>query len=364
MNARRFFFARLGLVVPGAFLSALIIVPASASVDIKITDYEGAWSSSTNYGAGTIVTYNGSVYISLVNGNHDVAPNSSSTKWGIVDIPGPPGATGPQGPAGPKGAAGAMGPAGAKGPIGPIGPAGAPGGAGAPGAPGQPGPAGAQGPLGPQGPQGPAGTTGATGATGAAGPGLPSTCVPGDNVVYYNNAWTCSPSGLPRYVVNGDGTLTDNQTGLIWELQTSTCSGEITCVNNYYTWGATYNAPAADGTLYTTFLATLNGGNYYSPSAGQDVTNAPTACFANRCDWRIPTIAELDTITKPGAPGCGSGSPCIDPAFGPTQASSYWASSTGGDYEAYVWVGDFSKGGYYETSKNLYSYARAVRSGR
>ena len=233
------------------------------------------------------------------------------------------------------------------------------GAAGATGATGQTGAAGAQGPQGPQGAQGPAG---AAGATGAAGVGLPTTCVVGDKVIYYNNAWTCSPSGLPRYVVNGDGTLTDHQTGLMWELQTSTCSGEITCVNNQYTWSS--SGTAADGTLFTNFLATLNGGDFYSPSAGQDVSNGPTACFANHCDWRIPTIAELNTIIETSAPGCGSGSPCIDPAFGPTQASLYWSSSSLAGYPDGAWFVNFGGGVFTSFFKTFDYYARAVRSGR
>jgi hypothetical protein len=192
--------------------------------------------------------------------------------------------------------------------------------------------------------------------------------VAGDKVVYYNSVWTCSPSGLPRYVVNGDGTLTDNQTGLMWELKTSTCSGEITCVNNSYTFYA--NSPAngaTDGTLYTSFLATLNGGVYYSPSAGQDVSSGIiSACFANHCDWRIPTAAELQTIEEKSAPGCGSGSPCIDPAFGPTLAQYYCSSTSpnGATYEALY--GDFYGGGIVDDVKYAGAtlYARAVRSGR
>jgi hypothetical protein len=163
-------------------------------------------------------------------------------------------------------------------------------------------------------------------------------------------------------VNNGDGTLTDHQTGLMWELKTSACSGEITCVNNEYTWSTGDNNP--DGTLYTSFLATLNGGDYTSPSAGQDVSNGPTACFANHCDWRIPTIAEWNTIIETSAPGCGSGSACIDPAFGPTQASDYWSSSSwaGGPIDAWnVYFGNGNVGGNVKTYDN---YARAVRSGR
>jgi hypothetical protein len=186
--------------------------------------------------------------------------------------------------------------------------------------------------------------------------------VVGDKVIYYNNAWTCSPSGLPRYVVNGDGTLTDNQTGLMWELQTSACGGEITCVNNSYTWSTGVNNP--DGTLYTSFLATLNGGDYYSPSAGQDVSNGPTACFANHCDWRIPTIAELNTILETSAPGCGSGSACIDPAFGPTQASGYWSSSSLAGNPNGAWFVYFFDGFVNGFNKTNVLCARAVRSGR
>jgi hypothetical protein len=186
--------------------------------------------------------------------------------------------------------------------------------------------------------------------------------VVGDTVVYYINAWTCSPSGFPRYVANGDGTLTDHQSGLMWELQTTTCSGEITCVKNEYVWSS--SGTAADGTLYTSFLATLNGGDYMSPSAGQDVSNGPTACFANHCDWRIPTIAELNTIIEASAPGCGSGSACIDPAFGPTQASGYWSASSWAGNPGIAWGVYFGYGtvGYsYETGL---LYSRAVRSGR
>ena len=76
--------------------------------------------------------------------------------------------------------------------------------------------------------------------------------------------------------------------------QTTTCSGEITCYSNLYQW--TLSGTAADGSLFETFLATLNGGDYYSPSVGQDVSAGVGTCLANHCDWRIPTVAELQTI--------------------------------------------------------------------
>jgi hypothetical protein len=133
-------------------------------------------------------------------------------------------------------------------------------------------------------------------------------------------------------------------------------------VNNSYSWSS--SGTAADGTLFTNFLATLNGGDYTSPSAGQDVSNGPSACFANHCDWRIPTIAELNTIIETSAPGCGSVSACIDPAFGPTQASFYWSSSSLAGSPFGAWGVFFSGGNVGNYSKTFDNYARAVRSGR
>lgn len=341
------------------FAGVAFSAPAAA-VSVANLVFQGAWTRTTAYATGAIVTYKGASYVSLAR-NTGVTPGSNANDWALLDAPGatgpqgPPGAAGPAGPQGLQGPAGAPGATGATGPAGPIGPAGAKGVAG---------PAGPKGATGAQGPQGPAGATGPAGPAGATGPagvGLPTTCVAGDKVVYYNSAWTCSPSGLPRYVVNGDGTLTDNQTGLMWELQTSTCSGEITCFNNTYTWSTGDNSP--DGTLFTTFLATLNGGDYYSPSAGGIVSNGPAACFSNHCDWRIPTVAELKTILEPSATGCDSGGPCIDSAFAPTQAVAYWSSSSAAGY--YAWLVGFFNNGFVNTNVNTNPfYARAVRTAR
>jgi hypothetical protein len=178
--------------------------------------------------------------------------------------------------------------------------------------------------------------------------------------VFYSSAWTCK-SQLPRYVVNGDGTLTDNQTGMMWEIETTTCSGEVTCYTTSYLW--TSSGTAADGTLFTIFLAGLNGGDYFSPSVGQDVSNGPSSCFANHCDWRIPTVAELQTIYYSVA--CAtSGVACINPSFGPTENYYYWSFSTlasaGGSNGAYAI--DFGGGGVQGYGKNQSIYARAVRT--
>jgi len=343
----------------GLILYAAMTSPATAAISIAITNFRGDWDPTVHYGAGALVTYNGQSYIAIVK-NNNVVPTETDA-WAILD------AQGAQGPQGPAGAAGAPGPAG------PAGPAGAMGIAGAAGAQGPVGPAGVQGPIGntgaqgapgPQGPIGLTGSPGAPGTNGVNGTGAP-TCAASDAVVSYQGALVCA-SSVPRYVANGDGTLTDNQTGLMWEMQTSTCSGEVTCYSNSYLWTSTYSL--ADGTLFTSFIAGLNGGDYYSPSDGQDVNAGPGSCFAKHCDWRIPTIAELQTIIETTASGCGSGSPCIDPAFGPTQAGNFWSSSAVLNFPQNAWVvyfydgRTFGAGGVGEKI-SLYQ-ARAVRSGR
>jgi hypothetical protein len=184
----------------------------------------------------------------------------------------------------------------------------------------------------------------------------------------YNGAFICK-SAVPRYVANGDGTATDNTTGLMWEQQTSTCGGEVTCVNNTYTWtSAPYGSSSspADGSLFTVFLATLNGGDYYSPSTGLNLNAYPGTCLANHCDWRMPTVAELNSIQSCGA----NPSTCLDPTFGPTQAAYYWSSSSTGNYPppsyfSYVWIGNFVYGSLTQVfAKFNPTYARAVRGGR
>src|SRR6185295_17523643 len=87
------------------------------------------------------------------------------------------------------------------------------------------------------------------------------------------------------------------------------------------------------------FLARLNN---CTSSNGTAVT---TAGFAGHCDWRLPTIQELQTIVDPGAPGCGSGSPCINPIFGPTVANSYWSSTSLASDPGKVWYVSFNAAG-------------------
>ena len=133
----------------------------------RIRSFAGAWLPRATYRPGTVVTFNGSSYLSLVK-NTGVAPGTNTGDWALLDSPGPAGPPGPSGPAGPPGIAG---PAGATGPAGPTGLSGPPGPIGAAG---PRGPAGAAGPMGLIGPRGAAGPIGARGPTGARGPAGPT----------------------------------------------------------------------------------------------------------------------------------------------------------------------------------------------
>ncbi len=89
-----------------------------------------------------------------------------------------------------------------------------------------------------------------------------------------------------RLVDNGDGTVSDLNTYLMWEKTTGTvgvilADPPVTDVNNFYSWSNGDNL--ADGTALTFFLATLNNGASTDGGVGTSITG----CFANHCDWRL-----------------------------------------------------------------------------
>jgi hypothetical protein len=161
-----------------------------------------------------------------------------------------------------------------------------------------------------------------------------------------------------RFIDNGNGTITDTQTRLTWELKDA-ADGFANYdnphdVDNLYTWSASSVLP--DGTAFTEFLGALNTcTNPY----GNDG-------FAGHCDWRLPTVAELQTIFNPDAPGCPAEA-CTFPGFLPTAFSNdsgtlngYWSSISASSRAAEVIGFDYFGGDFPKSQGN---WVRAVRDG-
>ena len=152
---------------------------------------------------------------------------------------------------------------------------------------------------------------------------------------------------------NGDGTITDNVTGLMWEKKSD--DGSIHDKDDLYTWSA--GAPwDMNGTMVTTFLAALNS------SGG----------FAGYTDWRIPNVNELQTLVNFGGTANPSAfaefndnctASCTVTTCSCTRSEIHESSTTLEASPNSAWGVSFFIGGTNYTSKTGSRSVRAVRAG-
>ena len=128
--------------------------------------------------------------------------------------------------------------------------------------------------------------------------------------------------------VNGDGTVTDGATGLVWDR----CA-----------WGQTGADCSGGSATPSTWAQALAAAQMANTSSHKD-----------QADWRLPNKNELESlVTLDGA------APYIDTtAFPDTPASVFWSSTTYAPDPAVAWVVDFSDG---DTDADGRSYTHAVR---
>ena len=138
---------------------------------------------------------------------------------------------------------------------------------------------------------------------------------------------------------NGDGTITDTSTGLVWDK----CSrGQV--------WDNTTPPGTCTGAASTHSWA----------AALAEATVANGASHRGQADWRLPNRTELESLVKIDA-----SAPAIDgTVFPATAAAWYWTSTTYAPDPASAWDVDFVNG-YANANRKPYSnHVRLVRSGQ
>ncbi|MBW2311932.1 MAG: DUF1566 domain-containing protein [Deltaproteobacteria bacterium] len=124
----------------------------------------------------------------------------------------------------------------------------------------------------------------------------------------------------PSYTDNGDGTVTDNVTTLMWQQE--------------------------------------------NDDTGRTWDEACTYCdnltLAGYSDWRLPSAMELMSIVD-----YGNYDPSIDETYFPgTNASDYWSATTYASNSSYAWLVYFSYGSVFSYFKSGDYYVRCVRAGQ
>lgn len=134
---------------------------------------------------------------------------------------------------------------------------------------------------------------------------------------------------------NGDGTITDTATGLMWKKCMEGVTGNLcdTGAAADFTWQTALQQPGV-----------INSGGG----------------FAGNTDWRLPNIKELSSIVE---------EKCFDPAinltkFPNTPSSVVWSGSPDANYSGSAWFVYFNAGDSYDHGRDYSGQVRLVRGGQ
>ncbi len=157
--------------------------------------------------------------------------------------------------------------------------------------------------------------------------------------------------GPLSYQDNGDGTISDLNTGLMWEKKSN--DGSLHYVNKTFVW----SSPLTD-TVWD-----------WIDAVNTEVGNG--IGFAGFNDWRLPNVRELLSIIDYGRLG-----PAVDPAFNNNPSAGctvltcsatvqlpYWSSTTVATVAVDAWTVEFAAGHVVAALKSEAHFVRAVRGG-